>query len=234
MTYLKGKKIGILGGIGPESTAKFYSDFIKIIQEKKLVSKNSDFPQIIVNNIPAPELFGSKNLDKDIDVYLKGLKEIDEWNPDIIVMVCNTAHIFYDYFQKNIHSRILNLVPEVEKKLRKCKSYAVVGSSTTIDRGLYNFKELNSIEIEEQDKKNIDSIIYNYNKGSNRDAQKEAAVKLADKYLRKGAECILLACTEISLILTDENIPKIDSMEVLIESLLSYLKEGHIKNGTGE
>lgn len=234
MNYIKNKRIGILGGIGPESTAKFYSDLIRKIQEKKLVSKNADFPKIIINSIPAPELFGSGNLEEEIKVYLEGLKEIDKWGPHIVVMICNTAHIFYDYFQNNTNSKILNLVPEVKKKLRRYKSYAILGSSTTLERGLYDFQGLKLIHLEEQDKREIDKIIYNYNRGFNRKIQKDIAIKIADKYLKKGAECILLACSEISLILGRSNIPKLDTMEILSESLLNYFEKRNIKNGTRE
>ncbi len=54
------KKIGILGGIGPEATGHFYLKLIKRLQETGRIKRNTDYPQIIINSIPAPELVDEK------------------------------------------------------------------------------------------------------------------------------------------------------------------------------
>jgi aspartate racemase len=226
MTPLKNKKIGILGGIGPESTANFYFKLIKILQNKNLVSENSDFPQIIINSIPAPELFKGGDSNKNLEIYLSGLKELDKEHPDVIVMVCNTAHVFYEYFQKNITSKILNLVYEVKKSLAEYRSYVVLGSSTTIKKGLYKFNNLNSIPVDEADQIRLDDLIFNYNRGFKRDLQKKYARDIAERYLKNGADCILLACTEVALMLEGDKIPKINTMDILVEALIDYLIKG--------
>ena len=68
-------KIGILGGIGPEATGEFYNKLIKRLQERGLVKSNRDYPHIIINSIPAPELIYDKISDEDLNPYIKGLKE---------------------------------------------------------------------------------------------------------------------------------------------------------------
>src|SRR3989338_4925854 len=131
-------KIGILGGIGPEATAEFYSKLIYTLQKEKLIKSNKDYPQIIINSIPAPELIYEKILKEDLKPYIEGLKELDKFNPDFIVMVCNTIHLYYEALQAEIKTLILDLRKEVRDSLekREIKSCLILGTSSTINRRL--------------------------------------------------------------------------------------------------
>ena len=77
-------KIGVLGGIGPEATATFYFELIQRLQAEGLVKDNTDFPQILINSIPAPELVFNKTTEKDLRPYEEGLKELDSFGVDFI------------------------------------------------------------------------------------------------------------------------------------------------------
>ena len=74
--YFMGRKkkkiIGFLGGIGPEATGEFYLSLIKKFQEENLIRSNEDYPQIIINSIPAPELIYENGPEKSLESYIKG------------------------------------------------------------------------------------------------------------------------------------------------------------------
>ena len=128
-------KIGILGGIGPEATAEFYSKLIYTLQKEKLIKSNKDYPQIIINSIPAPELIYEKILKEDLKPYIEGLKELDKFNPDFIVMVCNTIHLYYERLQKEVKTPIIDLRKEVKEYLikNKIKSRLDIFASLTFE-----------------------------------------------------------------------------------------------------
>jgi aspartate/glutamate racemase len=69
---MKKIKIGVLGGIGPEATGEFYNKLISKLQDNGMIKSNSDFPQIIINRIPAPELIDHAS-ESDIEQYRKGI-----------------------------------------------------------------------------------------------------------------------------------------------------------------
>ena len=94
------RRIGVLGGVGPEATGEFYNKLIRRLQEKGSIKSNRDFPQIIINSIPAPELIYDKISDEELQPYIKGLKELDKFGVDFIIMICNTIHLYYDKLQK--------------------------------------------------------------------------------------------------------------------------------------
>ena len=91
---MKNIRIGVLGGIGPEATHEFYGKLIKELQERSLVKANRDFPQIVINSIPAPELVYESISDENLTDYVEGLKQLDGFGVDFIVMVCNTIYCF--------------------------------------------------------------------------------------------------------------------------------------------
>ena len=66
------------------------------LQENGHIKNNKDFPQIIVNSIPAPELIQETVSDSDLTPYVSGLRELDRFGVDVIVMVCNTIHPKFD------------------------------------------------------------------------------------------------------------------------------------------
>ena len=216
-------KIGILGGIGPEATGKFYIKLIKALQYSGLIKSNRDFPQIIINSIPAPELIHEDISDQELIPYLQGLKELDSLNVDFIVMVCNTIHLFYDYLQNEIKTEIIDLRKELKKQLdeQNIKSALLIGTPNTIKRRLYKAKKTyspNDKEIRE-----LTKTIYLFNKGIEKDKQIIKVKNICNKYLDQGAKTVILGCTEFAVMLDKENLPKINTIEVLVDAVIKRI-----------
>lgn len=225
---LQNNIIGVLGGIGPASTGEFYLNLISKLQEGGLVKSNVDFPQIIINSIPAPELIYEKISDKDLDLYIKGLKELDEFGVDFIVMVCNTIHLFYEKLQNEIRVPIIDLRKELNNLLikKKVKSIVVLSTFMTKKQGLYQFAGFEYFNLDKRDEELITKAIFNFNKGLKKTRQICTVKEIAEKYLDKGAEIVVLGCTELALMLKDIDIPKINTIEVLSGATIKKLPYG--------
>lgn len=215
-------RIGILGGIGPEATGEFYLKLIKRLQERRLIKNNMDFSQIIINSIPAPELIYEKMSEKDLEPYIIGLKELESFNVDFIVMVCNTIYLFYERLQKGVRVPIVDLRKELKNFLVKknIKTAIVLSTPMAIKMGLYKFEGINSIDLDDKEMKLLTEAVFNFNKGFEKDKQIQIVRNIAKKYLSEGNKFIILGCTEIALMLKDEDIPKISTMDVLVESTI--------------
>jgi len=216
-------KIGILGGIGPEATGEFYNKLIKRLQERGLVKSNRDYPHIIINSIPAPELIYDKISDEDLKPYIKGLKELDNFGVDFIVIVCNTIHLFYDKLQKEVKTPILNLREELMELLIKknIKSVFIIGTPSTIKEGLYEFEGIKTYNPDEEEIKFLADTIFRFNNGI--DKEKQKVRDICNKYLGNGAETTILGCTEFGVMLDDEKIPKINTIDVMVDSVINKL-----------
>ena len=218
-------KLGVLGGIGPEATGEFYSRLISRLQEKGLIKSNKDFPQIVINSLPAPELIDEDISDKDLKPYLEGLKELDKFKVDFIVMVCNTIHLFYDKLQKEIKTPIIDLRKVVERSLaeKDIKSAFIIGTPNTIKKGLYRFSSINCFEPDDNEIKQLTEAIFSFNRGFKKDEQIYRVKKICQKYLDKGAETVILGCTEFAVMLGKENMPKIDTIDVLVDAIIERI-----------
>jgi len=214
------KRIGVLGGIGPEATGEFYNKLIQKLQEKGLIKSNKDFPQIVINSIPAPELIYEKIYDEELQPYIDGLKELDKFGVDFIVMVCNTIHLYYDKLQKDINTPIVDLREELRYVLKKegIKSILIIGTPNTIKQGLYRFKDIKHFEPNEEEMKQLTDSIFNFNKGIDKQKQVQKVRMICEKYLNEGAGTIILGCTEFAVMLGKENLPKINTIDILVEA----------------
>ena len=224
-----GLRIGVLGGIGPESTAEFYTKLIRELQKSGFIKSNKDFPQIVINSVPAPELVYDKITDADLSSYLTGLRELDNFRVDFIVMVCNTIHLFYDKLQSQIKTPILDLRKIVENtiKERHIDSVLVLGTPSTIYKGLYDFAGVTSIKPTKNETEQISIAIFNFNNGTNKENQSKKVEEICKKYLNnEKAKTVILGCTELGLMLNNENFDKINTIDVLVKATAEIVMQG--------
>lgn len=221
-------KVGILGGIGPESTAEFYTKLITRLQESGVIVSNKDFPQIVINSIPAPELIYDKISDSDLAPYLDGLRQLDGFGVDFIVMVCNTIHLFYDKLQSQVKTPILDLRVEIKKVLetKKVSSVLVLGTPSTIENGLYNFSGIKSVKPNKAEIMELSDAIFSFNNGTDKELQGKKVKEICNKYTKSGkAKTVILGCTEFGLMLNDGDFDKINTIDVLVNATIDKLKE---------
>lgn len=220
-------KIGVLGGIGPEATAYFYTKLIENFQSTFHPLKNTGFPQIIINSIPAPELIYSGEIkDKDIVCYKKGIKDLNKHNPNFIVMICNTIYLFYKELQQISKSRILNIRECILKRINNLpqKDVYILGTPNTINGKLYYTKNKNYFNLNENDSLFISELVKKYNLGINKGLQADLFNKFLEK-INTGDNIIILGCTELALMnrLNNKNI--INTLNIMVEETLDLYQK---------
>lgn len=219
-------KLGVLGGIGPEATGEYYLKLVRGLQQTGLIRDNTDFPYIVVRSIPAPELVGAIS-DEQLRPYKVGLKELDNDGVDVIVMVCNTIHLYLPQLQGDVKAPILDLRQKVKEQLMRNGTHrvAVLGTPSTIKQGLYEFDEFEYVGISDTEIDDLSRAIVNYNNGTDKNAQERFLEDIAKKCLDSGAESIVLGCTEFAVMLKDVDIPKVDTLDVLVGATIDLYKK---------
>ena len=162
---------------------------------------------------------------------MNGLKELDKWGVDFIVMVCNTVHLFYDELQKTVKAPIINLRDEMKKTLTKknINTMAVLGTPWTIKMGLYKFESIEEISLNDEEIEQLYKCIVNFSRGYEKQKQIQIVKELYENCIKRGAEAIILGCTEVALMLA--GLPyTIDSIEVLVEATIErFCRLKHLK-----
>ena len=214
------KTIGILGGLGPASSAHFYGRLISVYKSRFKPTSNFDFPHIILNSISVPDLIDGDNSIK-LEAYLDGLKMLEPTS-DFLVIVCNSAHVYYDYFAKHVSKPIIDLRAEVKNELLKrgAKKVTVLATPTSIDAGLYLCHDFEYNTLSNDEVRFLGNLIKKLNIG---DYVAEDVVDL-QKLFRKYedvSDVVILGCTEIADVLNDyDSKKKVDTMDVLLHATL--------------
>lgn len=211
------KTIGVLGGIGPESSAVFYAKLIAAFKNRFKPRDNTEFPRILINSIPAPELVSGENKEK-LATYVQGLEFLAK-ESDFIVIVCNTALAYLDHFSSCITTPILDIRKEVKRSIGS-DTVLFLASPNSIDENIFNL-EKNSVIQSDETKRRLGEIIHAYNSGHISDADRKELLGFIERHIGD-VEHVLVACTELSLILKDwDNKKKIDTLDLLIEETLN-------------
>lgn len=220
-------RVGILGGIGPEATGVFYLRLIKELQKSGRIKSNRDFPQIIINSIPAPELVRKEVSDEELLPYVSGLQELDGLNLDFIVMVCNTIHNYHKMLQSKIKTPIIDLKSEFERftHSNKIKSVVLVGTPSTVNGNLFRISGIKYHELTKNESEMLSDLILKFNSGNDKTLQSKRLEEITKKHIQEGAELAILCCTEVSLMLKDSKLKKVDTMDILRDAVLRRLKD---------
>ena len=151
MENTKKKIIGVLGGMGPESTAIFYHAVIKQCQKQYGAQYDEDYPEIFIYNLPIPNIVeGLNKPEKTLDMLIGGAKKIDSMGVDFIVMPCNTAHYFYPDMAKAISVPFICIFHATSKKIKISgfKKVGFLATETTIKhKNFHKDFDKNGIEL---------------------------------------------------------------------------------------
>jgi aspartate racemase len=219
-------KIGILEGIGPEATNYFYSKLINKIQKENYFESNEDFPQIIINSIPAPELTNNIIKKEELIYYKKGIMELDSMNLDFIIICCNTIHLYFGQITRGTNTLIINLKDELKKCLMDLENekIGIIGTPKTTKK-LYNFKKIKKIKPNKKENEIITKSINNYNSGKEKKIQKNNILKIINKFFEnKNTKKVLLGCTELEVMFSNNNFPKIEPLEILANTTIKKIR----------
>ncbi len=229
----KNKTIGILGGMGPEASANLYIKMIKYTQHKYSAVQDYDYPPIIIYSLPLSGFDETGIVDKDSvkRQLIEGVKKLENAGCGLIIIGCNTVHIFYDDMQLAVKIPILNIVEETKKKILNFgyKKVGLFASESTNKTKLYQEKFAESgIEIispNEKQQKVLNKVIERVMGGNQRIDDIIVLKDIARDYVfKQGAEAIVLGCTEIPLAINQSHtdIKLFDTTEILVQAAVDF------------
>ncbi len=226
--------VGIVGGIGPESTVEYY----RLIVSSYLAGrKDGDYPRIIINSINMKkmlDLIGAQRLD-EVTGYLVGeVNRLAAAGADFGLLASNTPHIVFDRIRKSCSLPLISIVECACAKARDMgyDRVGLFGTRFTMESGFYHavFAE-HGIEVivpEGSDREFIhEKYMGELVKGIIRDETRKRLLDIAGalrkKYMIQG---LILGGTELPLILKEpdaNDIPFLDTTKIHVESILKRL-----------
>lgn len=225
------KKLGVIGGLGPAATAYFY-DLISRMTDARIDQDHIDINIISKPSIPdRTDFILGRSFDSPLPHMIEAGKTLVTLGADYIAIPCITAHYFHEELSQNIGAPIIHIIYETARYLkdRNVKRAGIMATEGTIESRLFQ-KELMNHNIEpiipsKQGQALVTSLIYK-NVKAGLPADMDQFKKVKEELIGKGADTIILGCTELSMIKRDEDIGPgfIDALEVLAKC--SILKCG--------
>ena len=225
------KALGVIGGMGPMATAYF----LQLIIAMTDVDKDQKHIPIYMQSIPGTPDRTAYILDHTKENPLPALiaagQNLKEQGAEYIAIPCVTAHYFHEILEKEIGLPVIALPKEaaVEFQRQNITRVGILATSGTVkSRLVQNVLKEHGIEAvipDESEQQMLMSIIYDQIKAG-RPINIEQFLKLGKHLKAKGAERILLGCTELSLIKRDFKAQLtsvyVDVLEVLARAVISY------------
>lgn len=220
--------IGILGGMGPQASAHLL-DLLISLSIKKFGAKNDDdFPEILLDSVSVPDFISNQSQKKkSLEILRKRVRFLNQIKPSYLAIACNTAHILLADLQSVSKAPFISLIDEVTNSVAKAKlkKVGILGTPVTIRSGLYQ-RALQKLGIEfikpsEIELRILEGIIRKVIAGLASRKDKALLLVIANRLRKRGAQGIILGCTELPLIFPKkQKFPVFDSLEILAEALL--------------
>ncbi len=220
------KKVGIIGGLGPETTTKFYMEVVFACS--KIAGKR---PNIIISSVGLPLdveeeiIVNAKNKEKLLPFLVDSAQQLEKAEVDFIVIPCNTVHVFIDEIRKVISIPVLSIIEETSDflKSKDVKRTGLLGTQMTIKEKLFDKKlSENKIEIVTPSKSGqleMGLIINRLVKTSCNKMDKKELLKIINGLVAKNIDCVLLACTDLQLLVRNHNKVRIfDTLDILTKA----------------
>jgi len=222
--------LGILGGMGPEATANLYLEILALTPAQK---DQDHIPTLIFSFPQIPDRTTAiRNRDRSIIPYLvEGTTRLERAGVSFIVIPCNTVHYFYDDMQRAVKIPILHLIREaveaVVKRHPDARRIGLLASNGTIASGLYEreFRARGlSVVYPDEPLQNdcVMKAIYGIKAGMDKQTSEELLFAAGKNVEQKGAEVIVLGCTEIPLAFNPKraSVPVINATRGLAEAAI--------------
>jgi aspartate racemase len=200
------RMIGILGGMGPEATADFFREILRLTPAQK----DQDHIPVLIHSDPrVPErtsaiLYGGED---PVPFLIRAAVTLEKAGAGILAMPCNTAHYFLPRLQPAVRIPILNMIEETYQAIRgrigEAASVGLLATKGTILSGVYGdvFARhgMTILAPDEEDQTRIEESIFMIKAGTYDGSRQNIFESIGARLMEAGASAIILGCTEIPL-----------------------------------
>ena len=225
------KKVGVLGGMGPKATVYFCD---MVIDNTKAFSDQEHVDMIISNHssIPDRTLYLNNEGESPVPYLISDAKMLEICGCDFLVLTCNTSHFAYDDIVKEIHIPLINMPKEtcdIINNNPKVRKVGLMATSGTIKAGVYEKYLQKEIYYPNDELNNkVMNLVYGKVKQGKK-VSKEEFYQVLDKFFQDGCDMVIMGCTELSVIVRDNDLYQdkriIDAMKVLVDKTIEMSKK---------
>ncbi len=219
------KTLGIIGGIGPESTIDYYRQIVALYRARK---PDGSFPPVLINSIDMTKmlgLIGANEMKAVTDYLVSEINKLSKAGADFALMAANTPHIVFDDIRERAHIPLISIV-EAACDAARSKGIAragLFGTRFTMQGSFYpDVFTKRGIELVIPDEPDQEYIHEKYMRelvhGQFLDETRQGLLRIIDRLIDEHhIQGLILGGTELPLILTEDSyrgIPLLDTTKI--------------------
>lgn len=207
------KTIGLIGGMSWESSAVYYKIINKEVKKHlggvhscKSLIYSVDFGEIAL-------LQHNGDWEKLGEIMCNAALKLEQAGADFLILCTNTMHKLADKIEEKVKIPLIHIADATAEEIRSnsMKKVGLLGTKFTMEQDflkdrLYDKHKIEVITPNEEQREVIHTVIYSeLVQGIITDKSRQAFLEIINDLIAKGAEGIILGCTEISLLITTDS-----------------------------
>ena len=226
------KRIGIIGGIGPESTIDYYKEIITAFNTKYT---ELAYPEIIIYSANLNELMefiAAKDWYKLSEWLLEKISSVHRAGAEFAAIASNTPHIVFNEIKSKSPIPLLSIVEDTYNKAQKMglKNIGLLGTKLTMEAEFYKapfISEGMSIVVPSEEEQQLihHKLFSEIELGIFKDSTRKELLAIAKRMVKEEEiDSLVLGCTELPLILTESKfgIPFLNTTAIHCESIITH------------
>jgi aspartate racemase len=211
---VKQKTIGMIGGVSWESTLLYYKLINQSVHKQFGGLHSAKMVIDSLNYDPIVKLERQGKWDEVGEQLSFVAKTLQDAGADFVMLCCNTLHKMTSSIEKSIKIPFLHIADAagtvlLDKNIRKI---GLLGTQFTMEDGFYSLRLESKFGLEvivphQASRIKLDSIIYDeLCQGKMLPASKKALIQMIDDLHKDGAEAVLLGCTELGMLVSQDDV----------------------------
>jgi len=225
------KRIGIIGGLGPDSTLEYYRGIINLFRSHQMTI---DYPEILIYSVNLSEFVKLIKGKEEVLIrwFLEKIEILNKANVDIIAIASNTPHILLDKLRAQSPIQIISIVEETLKYIKtlNIRKVGLIGTKTTMGTDLYHkpfFEQGIEVFVPGEDEQETihNKIFSELEIGLRKESTHELILGyIRDLIVRHQIEGLILGCTELPIMFPKDElgIPFINTTKLHIEGIVDF------------
>jgi aspartate racemase len=233
------KKIGIIGGIGPESTLDYYRGIIDGFRERSGVINSPDIILYSANLGELVQILESQDLERLTDWLLAKVEALQRSGADFVAIASNTPHVVFEQLSSRSPLPLLSIVEAASAKASALglQRPGLLGTRFTMQADFFQrqfSRRGMSVAIPSENEQQFihEKLFSEIELGIFKDSTREELLALVKTMIeRDGIDSIILGCTELPLILPEQGhgIPFLNTTAIHVASIVEYCLAGNTK-----
>ena len=229
------KRIGLVGGIGPESTLDYYGRIIAAFREN---AAESGYPEIVVYSANLSELLAileTGDMPGLSDWLVGKVKALNRAGADFAAIGSNTPHVVFDQVAARSPIPLLSIVEATCQKAAGLglQRLGLMGTRFTMQSDFYprafSAQGMSVVVPDAESQQLIQQRLFSeIELGVIKDSTRDELLTIARRMIdQDGIEGLILGCTELPLILDQDaydGIPFLNTTAIHVESIVEYCR----------